>query len=66
MREPLNDQTLEDSRLLSSDELASLAGVCRETILRLIRRGRLPATRLGKGWKITKVDALALLRGCVR
>jgi excisionase family DNA binding protein len=39
-------------------DLARFWGCSRKTILRLIKRGQLPAVQLGaKTWSITKVDA---------
>lgn len=55
--------TLEALRLYPVSHVAQLAGCCVETIRRRIRRGELPARRLGKGWGIPHTEAVRLLTG---
>lgn len=39
----------EGKKFYSPREVAAILGVCRETILRRVRDGRIPSTRLGRG-----------------
>ena len=44
--------------VLSTDEAASLLGVCRRTVQRMIRRGEIKSRRLGRRWVIATSDLL--------
>jgi len=40
---------MEERKFYSPREVAVILGVCKETILRRVRDGRIPSTRLGLG-----------------
>lgn len=48
-----------DQRFLTPDEVASLLRVSSEAVRRLLRRGEIPAIRVGRAWRI---DAEAFQR----
>ena len=50
---------------LSVRDVATLLRVCPKTVRRWIKSGTLPATRLGRDWRIARSDlkALAAARG---
>ena len=54
---------------LSVKEVADLFRVCPKTVRSWIKGGTLPATRLGRDWRITRVDAKGLAaangKGCL-
>lgn len=45
-----------DAEYLSLEEVADLLGVTYQLIYRLVRSGELPAVRLGKLYRVSKVD----------
>ncbi len=49
--------------LLSTDEAAELLNVHPNTVKKMVRDGRLPATKPGAGrnWKIARADVLAMV-----
>lgn len=52
---------IESLRMMTVRDVADLAGICEESILRRIRRGDLKAKRLGKGWRIPHEEVVRLL-----
>lgn len=44
---------------LSVRQIADLFGVCPKTVRRWIARGDLPATRLGRDWRVARSDLKA-------
>jgi excisionase family DNA binding protein len=46
----------EESGLLTIDEVLAYLNVTSRTIYRLIRIGELPAVRIGRQWRIRRVD----------
>ena len=47
--------------LLSVQETAVILGVSRQKIQQLISDGRLPAIRIGRGWRVSTVDVTRLM-----
>ena len=54
-----------NSEYLTVKEVAALFRICTKTVRRWISAGDLPATRLGRDWRIARTDlkALAAARG---
>lgn len=46
------DRRVRRAEAVSAEDAARLMDVSRSTIIRLIRTGKLPATRLGRQWRI--------------
>ena len=40
---------MDEKKFLTPREVASILGVCRETVLRGVKVGRIPAKRIGQG-----------------
>lgn len=55
---------LPETPFLSTGRLARIAGVCQETVLREIKRGRLGYHRIGREYRISPADALSWLASC--
>ena len=45
---------MENEELISLSEAAAVSGMSRQHLSRLIRKGKLPATRVGKVWVTTR------------
>ena len=56
---------LEDVRVLTVTEVCDYLRVHRSTIYRLLKRGDLPAFRIGSDWRFN-VEAINVLRGIPR
>lgn len=54
---------IENTRLLTLDEVANALRVHRESVRRLILAGELPAFRVGHLWRIRESDLAAYWRG---
>jgi excisionase family DNA binding protein len=54
-----------DDRLLTAHEVADQLRVSTMTIYRLIRRGELPAVRVGRNYRVRSSELDAYLRGQV-
>ncbi|SDM08773.1 helix-turn-helix domain-containing protein [Aliiruegeria lutimaris] len=54
-----------NAKYLTVKEVAALFRICPKTVRRWIAGGELPATRLGRDWRIARTDlkALAAARG---
>jgi excisionase family DNA binding protein len=50
-----------DKGVFTVEEAASYLRVSRQTIWRLIRAGTLPAGKVGRAWRIRRIDVEALL-----
>jgi len=61
MKTPFN----ETAQFLTVEQVAELLAVCRLTVYRLIKSGRLIAYRVGKGaYRIERADFQTFLAGC--
>ena len=49
--------------ILKPSEVAEFLGIHKNTVYKLIRRGDLPAFRVGKSWRIQRNDLFQLLEG---
>ena len=52
-----------DPNMLSVEDVAAELGVHRRTVYAYINAGRLPAVRIGKGWKVHRERLEAFKRG---
>ena len=57
-------RTLLGNEYISTSEAAALLGTTRSTVEKLARETRLPAIRVGKRWRISKLDAERLSEAC--
>jgi len=48
---------------LTPEQVAELLNVTRETIYRKLRKGEIPAARVGKVWRISRETIDRMLRG---
>lgn len=44
-------------RFFTMAEITAAWGISRETLIREIERGHLPATKIGSQWRVSQVDA---------
>jgi excisionase family DNA binding protein len=56
--DPQGKDEMED--LLTASEVASILRVDVVTVQRLIRRGKIPATKIGKAWRVRRADVSAM------
>jgi excisionase family DNA binding protein len=49
-------------RFLTPDEVAAMLRVSRDTVRRLLRRGELPAVRVGRSWRVEEAELQRWLR----
>jgi excisionase family DNA binding protein len=62
-RSPRGQHTLAMSpRFLTPEEVASLLRVSPEAVRRLLRRGALPAIRIGRAWRVEEADLQRWIR----
>jgi len=52
--------------LLSATKVASLLGLERHTVLDMIARGELPATKIGRQWRIAPDDVWPFIPASIR
>ena len=50
---------MKEEPYLTTDEAAAYLKVCRKTVYRLARAGRLPAVRVGRHWRFRRRDLQA-------
>lgn len=64
-RREMSDPSLpRDAVYLSVKDVSNLFRICPKTVRRWITAGRLPATRLGRDWRIARSDLKALAAAC--
>ena len=61
MQEPQSTTGIEKKEFFSLEEVADLMGVNYQLIYKLVRSGELPAARLGKVYRISRLDLDAYL-----
>jgi excisionase family DNA binding protein len=54
----------ESAAYLTVAEVADTFRVCTKTVRRWIKSGQLPATRMGRDWRIARSDLRALAAAC--
>ena len=51
-----------EEELLTTDEVAQRLKITRQTVQRLIQRGQLTASRIGRGWRVKRRELEAFLQ----
>lgn len=51
-----------DDQVLTSDEAAAYLRVSVKTLLRLVHRGELPGTKVGRSWRFHRADLESLVK----
>lgn len=55
-------ETVRGGGILTLEACASLMGCCTEHLMRLCRRGEIPAAKVGKSWVFVEQDVVAWIR----
>ena len=59
----MRDFRTDNDILLTLDDVAKVLGVQRQTVVRAVRRGEIPAFKFGRQYVFSKTKLLELIRG---